>query len=708
MSSGPEPGGELGLASPLAALPGIGAARARSLAGAGLSTVRDLLFNLPFRYEDRSDVRSIASMVTGGETVTVHGRLVDLRERRFWARRMRIVDAVVEDGSGRLAVVWFNQPYLARSLKAGVQVWLHGTLRPGRKGAGLQLVSPEWEEDDEDDAQPVHLGRIVPIYRRLKGWNGRRLRALVAAALARLDAVADPLTPWLPGELALPPLGEALHELHFPAAGAGSAALFGLLGRLAGRQTGAHRRLAFEELLSLAATLEVERGRRRRLRAVAVAVTDAVRERARAALPFALTRAQRRVLVEIVDDLRRPYPMARLLQGDVGSGKTIVATLAALVVLESHAQVALLAPTELLAQQHLETLSGRLAPLGHSPELLIGSLGAAEKRRVRDRIAAGDPCLIVGTHALLEDAVVFARLGLAIVDEQHRFGAAQRQALLDKGEGPHLLVMTATPIPRSLALTLYGDLDVSLLDELPPGRTPVRTVVREQAARAKLLEFVAREVGAGGQAFWVFPAIDESDLADVHALSAHADALAGALPGVATAAVHGRLATSEREATMQAFVEGRVKVLLATTVVEVGVDVPNASVMVVEDAERFGLAQLHQLRGRVGRGRRRSFCVLLAGAGCGDEARRRLDLLAVTSDGFRIAEEDFRSRGPGELTGLRQWGRPELRVASLVVHRRELEAARACAADATRTGRLDALCAAVGLQPGGAAPLASG
>ncbi len=698
MSTRPDLGERLALASPLSALAGIGAARARTLAAAGLATVRDLLFYLPFRYEDRSDVRPIASMVTPGETVTVHGRLVDIKERRVWKRRMRVVEGVVDDGSGPLAVVWFNQPYLARSLHPGAQVWLHGPLRPGRTGSGLQLVSPEWEEDDEEDVQPVHLGRIVPVYRRLKGWNGRRLRALVAQALAGLGDAADPLGAWLPADLDLVPLTAALGDLHFPeAAAAGPAGLFGLLERLAGRLTPAHRRLAYEELLGLAVTLEIQRERRRGQRAVAVAVTDTVRDRARAVLPFTLTAGQRRSLVEIVADLRRPYPMARLLQGDVGSGKTIVATLAALVVLESHAQVALLAPTELLAQQHRQTLARWLHPVGHAPELLLGSLGAAEKRRVRQRLASGEPCVVVGTHALLEDAVVFDRLGLAVIDEQHRFGAAQRQTLLDKGEGPHLLVMTATPIPRSLALTLYGDLDVSLLDELPPGRTPIRTVVRDEAARGKLLEFVAREVAGGGQAYWVFPVIDESEKVDLRAVTRHAHSLASALPGVTMGIVHGRLPTAEREAVMQAFAAGEVQVLCATTVIEVGVDVPNASLMVIENAERFGIAQLHQLRGRVGRGERHSFCVLLAGAGCSEDARRRLDLLAATADGFRIAEEDFRLRGPGELTGLRQWGRPELRVASLLLHRRELEAARECAGAAAAAGRLRELCRVLGI-----------
>jgi ATP-dependent DNA helicase RecG len=420
-------------------------------------------------------------------------------------------------------------------------------------------------------------------------------------------------------------------------------------------------------------------------------------------LPFRLTEAQKRVLAEIVSDLQRQYPMARLLQGDVGSGKTIVAALSALVVLASGHQVALLAPTELLAQQHHSTLTGLLGPTPFRPELLIGSLPAAEKRRVRGRLADGSAHFVVGTHALIEDAVVFGRLGLAIIDEQHRFGVGQRQALLEKGEAPHLLVMTATPIPRSLALSLYGDLDVSVLDEMPPGRTPVRTAVRDDGARPKLAEFLRAEVANGGQAYWVFPLIEESDKISARAIETHVRAVRQSLPGVSVGVVHGRTPAAEREATMAAFAAGEIGVLCATTVIEVGVDVPNASVMVIENAERFGLAQLHQLRGRVGRGRRRSFCALLAGAECSQEAKERLELLAATADGFRIAEEDFRLRGPGEFTGLRQWGRPEFHVASLWLHRRELEAARALAATAVGSGRLDAVAAALNC-PGGVGP----
>jgi ATP-dependent DNA helicase RecG len=671
----------LALTSPLSAIKGVGAAAERTLAAAGLVTVGDLLWHLPHRYEDRTNPRKIASLTTPDTTVTVGGRLVQLVERRARNRRMRIVEAVIDDGTASLAVVWFNQPYLASTLHEGMRVWLYGTLRPARSGWGLQLVAPEWEVEDEEES-PVHLGRIVPMYRRVGTWSGRRLRALIARALDGLGEIADPLAAVLPADLGLAALGEALREVHFPKLPSGPTAPASLIEDLAMRRTTYHRRLAFEELLALAVILERERRRRRAQSAPPCAVTDDIRAAARQVLPFRLTEAQRRVLGEIVADLQRPYPMARLLQGDVGSGKTIVATLASLVALASGHQVALLAPTELLAQQHHLTLRGLLRRTAFTPELLIGSLPAAEKQRVRSSLGHGTAHLVVGTHALIEDTVVFSRLGLAIIDEQHRFGVAQRQALLEKGSAPHLLVMTATPIPRSLALSLYGDLEVSVLDEMPPGRRPVRTVMRDDASRSRLFEFLRKEISDGGQAYWVFPLIEESDKVSARAIASHARTVRQALAGLRVEVVHGRTPAAEREAAMAAFASGEVRVLCATTVIEVGVDVPNASVMVIENAERFGLAQLHQLRGRVGRGRRRSFCVLLAGKECSPDARRRLELLVSTNDGFRIAEEDFRLRGPGEFTGLRQWGRPEFRVANLLSHRRELEAARAVAGSA--------------------------
>ena len=684
----------LPLSSPLSAIRGVGAAGERAFAAAGVGSVGDLLWYLPHRYEDRSNPRRIASLTTPDTTVTVVGRLVQIVERRARNRRLRIVEAVVDDDTGSLAVVWFNQPYLTTTLHEGMRVWLYGTLRPARSGWGLQLVAPEWEVEDEEES-PVHLGRIVPMYRRVGNWSGRRVRTLVARALEGPAEITDPLAPLLPADLGLPPLGEALRSVHFPVPPGDGARVDGFFEDLAMRRTPHHRRLAFEELLALAVVLERELRRRHRQQAPACAVTDEIRDSARNVLPFHLTGAQRRVLAEIVADLQKEYPMARLLQGDVGSGKTIVAALSALVALASGHQVALLAPTELLAQQHHLTLSRLLRTTPYGPELLIGSLPAAEKQRVRRGLADGTAHLVVGTHALIEDAVVFGRLGLAIVDEQHRFGVAQRQALLEKGEAPHLLVMTATPIPRSLALSLYGDLEVSLLDEMPPGRSPVRTVMRDDASRPKLAEFLRREIGEGGQAYWVFPLIEESEKISARAIASHARAVRQALPGVRVEVVHGRIPAVERESVMAAFAGGDVGVLCATTVIEVGVDVPNASVMVIENAERFGLAQLHQLRGRVGRGRRRSFCVLLTGKDCSPEAMRRLEFLAGTSDGFRIAEEDFRLRGPGEFTGLRQWGRPEFRVASLWLHRRELEAARAVAAAAAQRGELEALATAV-------------
>ncbi len=693
----------LGLGDPVSAIRGVGTAGERTLRAAGVATLADLLWHLPHRYEDRSNPRAIRTLAALDAAVTVSGRLVQVVERRARNRRLRIVEAVLDDGTGSLPVVWFNQPYLTSALRPGSRVWLHGPVRPARGGWGVQLVGPEWEVEDED-AEPVHLGRIVPMYRKLGTLSGRRVRTLVARALGALGPVSDPLAERLPAELQLPALGDALRRVHFPDPPAGETALASLFEQLASRRTAAHRRLAFEELLALAVVLERERARRRRQRVAACRITEEIRASARRVLPFALTGAQRGALGEIVADLQRGYPMARLLQGDVGSGKTIVAALAALVVLASGRQVALLAPTELLAQQHHLTLRRLLQPTPFAPELLIGSLPAAQKRRVRQGLEEGSAHLVVGTHALIEDAVVFGRLGLAIVDEQHRFGVAQRQAMLEKGEAPHLLVMTATPIPRSLALSLYGDLDVSVIDEMPPGRRAVRTVLRDDSARPRLAEFLRKEVAAGGQAYWVVPLVEESEKISARAIATHVRAVRQALAGVRVEAVHGRTPPEEREAVMAAFSAGEIGVLCATTVIEVGVDVPNASVMVIENAERFGLAQLHQLRGRVGRGRRRSFCVLLTGADCSEEARRRLEVIAATADGFRIAEEDFRQRGPGELTGLRQWGRPEFVVASLWAHRRELEAARALAAEAGRRGELEELAKLVS-GPGGVGPV---
>ncbi|HPC83977.1 MAG TPA: ATP-dependent DNA helicase RecG [Thermoanaerobaculaceae bacterium] len=688
--------------SPLRSLKGVGPALERTLSEAGVRTVEDLLWLVPARYEDRSNPTPIGSLGFDSGTVTVCGRVVALQERQARVRRLRLTEGVVSDDTGSIAVVWFNQPFLRTSLRVGMRVWLYGPVRPAPRGWGLQLQSPEWEVEEDDEEAPLHIGRVVPIYRRIGRLGPRRLRALVARAVETMADRPEHLPAEVVAELGLPPLDTALRGVHFPELGEGPAAA-AALAALATRRSLAHRRLALEELAGLAVVLERERLRRRAVRAPVCTVTDEVREAARQLLPFKLTGAQRRVVAEIVADLQRPEPMARLLQGDVGSGKTVVATLAALVALEAGLQVALLAPTELLAQQHHATLSRLLAHTRHVPALLIGSLPARQKSSVREAVAEGRQNLVIGTHALIEETVRFPRLGLVVIDEQHRFGVAQRQALVDKGTAPHLLVMTATPIPRSLALSVYGDLDVSVLDELPPGRTPVTTVLRDDAARPRLVEFLRREVAQGGQAYWVFPLIEESEAISARAVETHVQTVQAALPGITVEVVHGRVSAAEREDVMGRFARGEVAVLCATTVIEVGVDVPNASVIVIENAERFGLAQLHQLRGRVGRGRRRSFCVLLTGPDCPPEAAQRLGFFASTTDGFRIAEEDFRMRGPGELTGLRQWGRPEFAVASLWLHQRELAAARDMARHAAAAGRLEALAASLRCPRGAAA-----
>lgn len=662
---------KLALADAVAVIPGVGRRTAAALGAAGIHTVADLLWHFPHRWEDRVSPAPLHEVRVAGEVVTVCGRLVDLKHRRVRSR-LSIVEGAISDGETSLAVVWFHQPYLARTLQIGQRLWLHGSVRPGRL-LGLQLQSPEWEVD-ADDEEALHHGRIVPVYRRLGFLTGRRLRALMFRVLHDLDPNEPDLLAGVapPGEPALG-LVDALAETHFPAAPPTADARKQLLRRLHARLTAAQRRLAQHELMGLALALEKARQARRAKRAEACVLTDELRRRARAVLPFRLTGAQKKALKEIVADLQRPIPMGRLLHGDVGTGKTVVAVLAALVVADSGAQVAVLAPTELLAEQHHATFSRLLATTGHRVALLVGSMVGGDKREVREGLTNGTIPIVIGTHALLEESVRFARLGLAIIDEQHRFGVVQRQQLLSKGQAPHVLIMTATPIPRSLALALYGDLDVSLLDQAPPGRVPVRTVVREATVRSRVLEFVAREVGGGAQVYWVVPFIEESHDLAVRAIANQVREVRRGLPGISVGVMHGRLPAVERERVMAAFVGGELAVLCATTVIEVGVDVPRATVMVIENAERFGLAQLHQLRGRVGRGRGASYCILLLGDGCTPEARERLRRFASLADGFAIAEEDFRQRGPGEFTGLRQWGRPGFKLADLRIHREELE-----------------------------------
>jgi len=667
-------GAELLPGDPLTELKGIGPKSAEKLSAEGFNTVLDLLFHLPRRYEDRTRVTGLDQRLQPGSWVLLRGRIKGVRLRRIPRRRIVIVDCFVDDGRGNLKVVWFNHRWIHRRLADEPELYLYGQVREAR-GGSLQLVNPEMEEVNEEAA------RIVPVYRRLGRFGGRRLRRLIEQCLPVADDCPDPLPDSIRRRFELPALNDVLRELHDPSVPEDHERRKMSLEELDNGSSKYHLRLAFDELFAFACAM----GSRRAARCTSVAskvdtsVVDG--RRVQELLPFKLTAAQQRVLSEIQADIGGVTPMARLIQGDVGSGKTVVAALAMLMALDSRLQVAVMAPTELLAEQHARTLSGFLGPAGHTVHQLAGSLPAAEQRRVRQGLADGTVRLVVGTHALFQESVVFQDLGLVVVDEQHRFGVTQRQALAEKGQAPHLLVMTATPIPRSLALTVYGDLDLSVIDELPPGRRSVRTHLRFENSRPKVMDFAREEIAAGGRVFVVYPIIDVSDEIEAAALTEHEESVREALPGIGVDVLHGRLDRARREEAISRFRAGSVQVLLATTVVEVGVDVPEASLIIIESAQRFGLSQLHQLRGRVGRGKRQAWCILMAEQGLGDDARRRLEVVCSTNDGFEIAEADLEFRGPGELTGIRQWGPGGFRFANLVRDRELIKLTKDLAAE---------------------------
>jgi ATP-dependent DNA helicase RecG len=597
---------------------------------------------------------------------------------------MVIVDGLIEDGLGKLKVVWFNHRWIHTRLAGVPELYLYGQVREAR-GGSLQLVNPEIEEVSDE------VTRIVPVYPRLGRFGGRRLRKLIEQCLPAAEVCVDPLPHQMRERFGLPALADALHELHVPSVSGDDDHRRAVLEELNNGRSRYHLRLAFDELFAFACAMAARKAARRASEAPEIDPSVVDLQRIRELLPFTLTAAQQRVLEEIRAQLGAGRPMARLLQGDVGSGKTVIAALAMLMTLEAGHQVALMAPTELLAEQHARTLRGILGGAGYEVHQLTGSLPAGEQRRVREGLEGGSVRLVVGTHALFQESVNFQDLGLVVVDEQHRFGVSQRQALAEKGRAPHLLVMTATPIPRSLALTVYGDLDLSVIDEIPPGRRPVRTHLRFEDSRPKVMEFLRQEIAAGGRAFVVYPMIDVNEEIDAAALTEHEESIREALPGIEVGLLHGRLDQARREEAISRFREGSVQVLLATTVVEVGVDVPEASIMVIESAQRFGLSQLHQLRGRVGRGERQAWCVLMADEGLGEEARRRLEVVCGSNDGFEIAEADLEFRGPGELTGARQWGPAGFRFANLFRDRELINVSKVLAEECRVSGELDRL-----------------
>ncbi len=636
-------------------------------------TVEDLLYYLPMRYEDRSNLAKV-NRIEPGQYVSVQVRVRVAGSYPVKGGRLTIFDLSATDETGQIRAYWWNQRWLEATLKPGTHVILYGLWQYNSHKHCIEIENPEFEVmSEQDPSEPIHTGRCVPIYRKLGNFRTRQLRSIMYHVLSRLSpqVVSESLPQQILDRYQWMGRYQSLVDMHFPSNEASIEDYN--LGRAAAPQ-----RLIFEEFFWLQLALELRRQYRQRTpKGTVMHMDDRVRNIVKAILPFSLTPAQRHVLKEIIDDLTSTSPMNRLLQGDVGSGKTIVAVLALVVAIESGYQTALMAPTEILAEQHSRNIKRLLARTPYRVELLTGSTKGRQKRALYQAIAEGEVDLVVGTHALIQDEVTFHKLGFVVIDEQHRFGVMQRAELIRRGYHPDVLVMTATPIPRSLAMTIYGDLDVSVIDQLPPGRFPVKTALRFEDARHKIYRFIADEVRAGRQVYIVYPLVEESEKMDLLNATQMAEHLQTAVfPKFRVGLLHGKMKPAEKDDVMRRFVAGEVHILVSTTVIEVGVDVPNATVMLIEHAERFGLAQLHQLRGRVGRGAAKSYCILMTKANASEDARQRLSMMVETTDGFKIAEKDLEIRGPGELMGTRQSGVPIFRVGNIVRDQKLLAAAR--------------------------------
>ncbi len=643
---------------PIQYVKGVGPRLAEKLASRGIRTAQDALYFFPKGYEDRRRVVPVREL-RAGMTVPVRGKILSVQGTGRGFRGPRTLEVVIADGTGRIAAKWFRfHPSLAERFRVDDTVTLCGTVRIFR-------FFPEMHHPEilhgEDAADPVHFGRIVPVYPGVEGVPARLLRKIQWEVVHHHAEKEHEFFPaWILERAGVPPLHESLAAIHFPRDDADAASFQDF-------SSPQQRRLVFGELFALQWALARRRAGAERETAVPLPWDRGIVDEIKRRLPFELTGAQRRVVNEILKDLGKLHPMHRLLQGDVGSGKTIVAWIAAMVAWRHGVQVAVMAPTEILAEQHYRRFASLSAGLPARIDLLSAALPQKEREAARRKIRSGETDIAIGTHALIQESVEFRNLALGVIDEQHRFGVLQRAALRRKAStAPHLLVMTATPIPRTLAIALYGDLDVSVIDEMPRGRVPVRTRIVPEGERRKVFEAVRREVGQGGRAYVVLPLVEESEKLALRDATRTAGRIREAFPDVGVGLLHGRMKAEEKEAEMRRFKEGALRILVSTTVVEVGIDVPEATVIVIEHAERFGLSQLHQLRGRVGRGSRPSFCFLMVGDAQGEEAAARLSIMERTTDGFRLAEEDLRIRGPGDFAGVRQSGIPDLVFADLV------------------------------------------
>jgi ATP-dependent DNA helicase RecG len=634
---------------------GVGPERAKLLTRLGIKTVKDTLHYLPYRYEDRSNIRKIRDLIYGNME-TVSGKVISAEVIKLPGRNLKIFELTVSDGSGLLKGKWFNQPFMKKNFKLGHKVLLYGTIkRNPYRGIGFEMENPEYEIISDNDSS-IHMNRIVPVYRVTSGLSVRQMRSIMFSIIsAYIKDINDTIPVEILRRNKLPGLSESLSKIHFPDINAD-------VGLFNNKASDFHKRLSFDELFMLELGLAVMKRNSVLEKGIAFSTDGALLKRLFRMLPFRLTKAQERVFNDIRGDMEKPYPMNRLVQGDVGCGKTVIALMAMLIAAECKYQSAFMAPTEILAEQHYISLHRMIEDLGLKMCLLTGS----KKDRPLSEIASGEIDIVVGTHAIIQEGVIFKNLGLVVIDEQHRFGVMQRALLRKKANNPDVLVMTATPIPRTLALTLYSDLDYSVIDELPPDRRPVTTLLFDSKQKDYIYKLIKEEVKKGRQVYVVYPIIEESEKTDLKAAITGKNAFEKFFPEFKVMLLHGRIKAHEREEIMASFKQGKIDMLVSTTVIEVGVDVPNATLMLIIHAERFGLSQLHQLRGRIGRGSHHSYCILVVYEPYGEEARRRLDIMVKSNDGFRLAEEDLNIRGPGEFFGTRQSGLPDLRIANIV------------------------------------------